>query len=114
LYPQFATKNLAGWTLGQFGKKLDGGWDLVISQLFFALGDDGVAAERLAIAHRHEGDRHLALFLVLRPDDGDLDDAGEMIDDFFDVGRIDILAPPNDHILLAIDDVGVPLCVPQT
>ena len=46
----------------------------------------------------------LAVPGVGQADDGDLGDAGVVVQELLDLGRIDVLAPPDDQLLAAADD----------
>ena len=68
---------------------------------------------RQRVARLHGDDRHadLAPLLVGNADDGSFGDCRELMQHALDLGRIDVLAAGNVHVLPAVDDVVKTLIV---
>src|SRR5690606_7794342 len=103
---QFAAQDLADVGLGQFGAKLDVLRPFVAGELV------AQEVEQLALGQRvvlldHEQLDHLARLLVGYADGGGLEHAGMRARDFLDLVRIHVEARDQDHVLLAVDDLGI-------
>src|SRR5690606_17270263 len=82
-------------------------WHLVGGEVLAAEGAQRLDIDGLAGAGKDIGAAGLAPFLVRHADDGAFQYAGEAVDDDLDLGRIDVLAARDVHVLDAIDDVVV-------
>ena len=69
------------------------------------------ASHRRAGAPHHIGDRHLLPFRIGAADHGGFGDAGMRDQHALDLGRIDVLAARDDHVLLAVVDEEMPVGV---
>src|SRR5262245_36578132 len=53
----------------------------------------------------HEGDRLLPLDVVVDRNDGGLRDVGMAFEHALDIGRIDVLAARDEHVVAAADEI---------
>src|SRR6185369_14543207 len=105
LVAQFAAQDLADIGLGQVGPELDLLGDLVGGELRAAVLDDFLGGE-VRVLLDDEGFDRLAGLGVLHADDGAFQHAGMARDHFLDLVGIDVEARDQDHVLLAVDDLG--------
>src|SRR4029453_4156703 len=78
---------------------------LVAGQPRLAEGHDLVPARRLAGAEPHEGEDVLAHEGIRHPDDRGLRRLRKRVEDLLDLAGVDVEAPADDEVLLALDDV---------
>src|SRR5207248_11713618 len=64
-----------------------------------------------ALPEGHGGYHGLAPFGVWNTDDGGLDHRRMGVEHILDLRRRDVVAPPDDEVLFAVDDVQIPLVV---
>ena len=64
-----------------------------------------------SVAHAHHRADLFAVALVGDADDGGFGDVGVLVERGLDLGRVDVLAAPDDDVLQAVDDVEVALVV---
>src|SRR5699024_2643839 len=58
---------------------------------------------------------HLLTILLIRSAyDADLIDLGDLIDDLFDLARVDVVSAMDDEVLDAVDDEEIPVLVQST
>jgi hypothetical protein len=76
-----------------------------------AVLDDLALAERVARAGDDQRLRRLAPLRVGDADHRHLEDAGMTADDLLDLARVDVGAPADDHVLLAIGDEQIAILV---
>src|SRR6267143_4840636 len=104
--PQFAAQDFSDIGLRQTGPKFDLLGDLVVGQLGAAELDDVLGGEVWILLD----DKRLDGFARARvgnADHGALQHAGVACDHFLDLVGIDVEARDQDHVLLAVDDLGV-------
>src|SRR4029078_309536 len=74
-------------------------------QIGLAMRVDFVCAERMAGLDRDDRHADFAPLLTGNANDGGLGHGGELMQHALDLGRIDVLAAGNVHVLPAVDDV---------
>ena len=75
---------------------------------------DGLLGELGAVFGHDEGTEPGAEVLVLHADRGRLDDVGVSADEVLDLGRKDVLAAGDDHLVVAATDVEQTVAVQTT
>src|SRR4051794_14197665 len=70
-----------------------------------------VLARVLAVLEHDRGADLLPHLLVGHSDHGGLGDGGVLVEDLLDLARVDVVAPADDHVLLAVDDEEVAVLV---
>src|SRR5690606_28104529 len=103
---KFATQNLADIALWQAFAEFDFARALVVGETFGTIGFDFVFGQ-VEVTADNEQFHDFARMLVRYADSSGLHDAWMPGGNFFDFVWIDIEAGNQDHVLLAVDDLGV-------
>src|SRR5580693_5564164 len=80
---------------------------LVVSESLLAEAQDFAWIKLCSLDGADEGDGDFAAFLVLFRYHGGFADIGELMQDFFDLARVDIHAAHQQHLFAAIHDENV-------
>ena len=105
-FAQFRLQDFAGAGQGQgIGFEADAAGAFVVGDPFVAVGDDGGLVGILAFRQADDGVDLIAPILVRNADHGAFDDGVMLIDGVLHLGRIDVLAARDDHILDPIHDI---------
>ena len=81
--------------------------NLEISDLITAIAFQVVGLERGAVLEHDPGGDGLAVLGIGKPRDGHFGDGGMVMQELFDLGRIDVLAAADDQLLASADDAEV-------
>ena len=85
--------------------------DLEARQLGLAVRNELVRRGARVLAQHHEGHGDFAPPVVRTADHGRLEDRVVLVEHALDLRAGDVLSPRHDHVLEAVDDVQVPVCV---
>src|SRR5699024_10065340 len=109
-----AFEDLAAGSFGKFVEELDDPRDLIGGEILPAEPLDLICAEVGTWSAGDDSGHLLTILLIRSAYDADLIDLGDLIDDLFDLARVDVVSAMDDEVLDAVDDEEIPVLVQST
>ena len=104
---EFELGDFAGGGAGKAFEDVDFAGEFVLGEAFVAVAEDVFGVELGVGRGADEGNGEFAFAVGPAADDGGFGDAGILVEDFFDLARVDVHAVNEEHFFFAVDDEDV-------